>query len=91
MIARGEIGFPICSLASRPGPFSAYLSGEPSAQDGSNSIFLVVTWANMLCTIIGPLIVGVLVRRQKALMKRAEAGASAEGAKRDVLGSWAVK
>ena len=91
MVARGEIGFLISSLANSQGLFSANSSDGSSSQDENSSIFLVVTWAIVLCTIIGPVTVGLLVRRLKALEKRAQAGASVEGVKRNVLGSWGVE
>ena len=91
MVARGEIGFLISSLANSQGLFSANPSEGSPSQDDSSPIFLVVTWAIVLCTIIGPVTVGFLVRRLKGLEERAEAGASAEGAKRDVLGSWGLE
>jgi len=91
MVARGEIGFLISSLANSQGLFSANVSGQSPAQDESDPIFLIVTWAIVLCTIVGPLTVGFLVRRLKTLEERAEAGTSPEGAKRNVLGSWGVE
>lgn len=54
MMARGEIGFLISSLAATTGIFD-------------QETYLVVTWAILLCTIIGPLSVGTLVRRVKRL------------------------
>lgn len=77
MVARGEIGFLISSLAESNGIFG----NEPNGP-----IFLVVTWAIMLCTIIGPLIVGTLVGRVKQLESRA-AGGPGRGR---VLGEWGV-
>jgi len=91
MVARGEIGFLVSSLANSQGLFSAESSEGSPSQEGSSPIFLVVTWAIVLCTIVGPVTVGLLVRRLKALEKRAEAGASVEGVKRNVLGSWGVE
>jgi hypothetical protein len=76
MVARGEIGFLISSLAESKGIF-----GEANGE-----IFLVVTWAIVLCTIIGPIGVGLLVRRLKRLEKQREA----DGGGRDVLGVWGV-
>jgi Kef-type K+ transport system membrane component KefB len=76
MVARGEIGFLISSLAESKGIF-----GEESGE-----IFLVVTWAIVLCTIIGPVGVGLLVRRLKRLERQRDDG----GGGRDVLGVWGV-
>ncbi|KAK7537296.1 Sodium/hydrogen exchanger family-domain-containing protein [Phyllosticta citribraziliensis] len=70
MVARGEIGFLISSVAQSKGVLS-------------DEIFLVATWAIMLCTIIGPLTVGLLVRRVKTLQSSRES-------RRDVLGVWGV-
>lgn len=82
MVARGEIGFLIAALAESTGIFGRPANGGPS------ELFLVVTWAISLCTIIGPICVGLLVNR----VKRLEAGSkvrNGEG-KRDVLGAWGV-
>jgi Kef-type K+ transport system membrane component KefB len=84
MCARGEIGFLISGVAEANGIFSA--SGETSSEP--SDIFLVVTWAIVLCTIIGPLGVGLSVRRVKRLQERKEK--QHEGAGRDVLGVWGV-
>lgn len=84
MVARGEIGFLISSLAESKGIFSS----TSTASNGADKIFLVVTWAIMLCTIIGPLSVGLLVRRVKKLQKN---GRNAVEGRRDVLGVWGVE
>jgi len=83
--ARGEIGFLISDVAESKGVFS--LSGE--ASNGPSDMFLVVTWAIVLCTIIGPLGVGLSVRRVKKLQKRKNE--QQEGTGRDVLGVWGVE
>lgn len=84
MCARGEIGFLISGVAESNGIFSpsGVISSEPS------DIFLVVTWAIVLCTIVGPLGVGLSVRRVKKLQERKNK--QQEGAGRDVLGVWGV-
>jgi hypothetical protein len=79
MVARGEIGFLISSLAESNGIFSSTGSGD-------DEVFLIVTWAIVLCTVIGPVGVGLLVRRLKRLEK--EKGKSGGG--KDVLGVWGV-
>ncbi|KAF2086813.1 Sodium/hydrogen exchanger [Saccharata proteae CBS 121410] len=79
MVARGEIGFLISSLAESKGVFGS------SSSAGSSDIFLTVTWAIMLCTILGPFAVGLLARRVRRLE-----GGRGEG-KRDVLGVWGVE
>lgn len=83
MTARGEIGFLIASLAETTGLFSP--SGEPSTQ--SSEIYLVVTWAIVLCTIIGPLGIGTLAKRVKRLQKER---AEARSVVMDPLGIWGV-
>lgn len=82
MTARGEIGFLIASLAESTGLFKS--SSEPSS--GSSEIYLVVTWAIVLCTIIGPLSVGTLVKRVRRLQNE-KVGSSGTG---DPLGIWGV-
>jgi Kef-type K+ transport system membrane component KefB len=85
MCARGEIGFLISGVAESNGVFSG--SVEPSK--GPSDIFLVVTWAIVLCTMIGPLGVGLSVRRVKKLQERKNR--QQEGIGRDVLGVWGVE
>ncbi|KIV91484.1 hypothetical protein PV10_06019 [Exophiala mesophila] len=77
MVARGEIGFLISALAESNGIFG---------DESNSSIFLIVTWAIMLCTILGPLIVGTLVARVKKMEGRATEGQGRGG----VLGEWGV-
>ncbi|KAH4000647.1 hypothetical protein HBI13_064690 [Parastagonospora nodorum] len=85
MCARGEIGFLISGVAESKGVFSS--SGE--ALNGPSDMFLVVTWAIVLCTIVGPLGVGLSVLRVKKLQKRKNR--QQEGTGRDVLGVWGVE
>ncbi len=82
MTARGEIGFLIVSLAETTGLFAS--STEP--RTGSSEIYLVVTWAIVMCTIIGPLGVGMLVRRVRKL--QSERKKSPGGS--DPLGIWGL-
>ncbi|KAH7386712.1 Sodium/hydrogen exchanger family-domain-containing protein [Phaeosphaeria sp. MPI-PUGE-AT-0046c] len=84
MCARGEIGFLISGVAESNDVFSG--SGETSNEP--SEIFLVVTWAIGLCTLIGPLSVGLSVRRVKKLQERKNR--QQEGTGRDVLGVWGV-
>ncbi|MCJ1403604.1 hypothetical protein MMC11_006827 [Xylographa trunciseda] len=58
MVARGEIGLLVSSLAASRGVFS---SADATAAP-ADELFLVVTWAVVLCTVVGPLGVGALVR-----------------------------
>lgn len=81
MTARGEIGFLIASLAETTGLFASS-SGSP----GSSDIYLVVIWAIVMCTIIGPLSVGTLVKRVRRLQK--ERGRNSRAG--DPLGIWGV-
>ncbi|RMZ73184.1 sodium hydrogen exchanger family [Pyrenophora seminiperda CCB06] len=85
MCARGEIGFLISGVAESRGVFSA----DGKAADEPTDMFLVVTWAIVLCTIMGPLGVGLAVRRVKKLQLRKDK--QEDGAERDVLGVWGVK
>ena len=84
-MARGEIGFLIAALAESKGIFAS--RDEISAEeDGGSRIYLVVTWAVVLCTVIGPVSVGFLVRRVKKVQRqRRELGGG-----EDPLGIWAV-
>lgn len=87
MVARGEIGYLIASLAETDGIFSSQSpsSGGTSGQQGASEMYLVVVWAITLCTFIGPLCVGLLVKRVKALQ---ELRARSSGD--DPLGLWGV-
>lgn len=81
MVARGEIGFLISSLAESNGVFGTVEGG------GSSDIFLVATWAILLCTIIGPVSIGAMVNRVKRLQKVR----ATNTAKPDPLGGWGVE
>lgn len=82
MTARGEIGFLIASLAETTGLFA-----DPSKPTtGSSEIYLVITWAIVLCTIIGPLGVGMLVKRVRRFQKGSESNLGVGGP----LGIWGV-
>lgn len=76
MVARGEIGFLVSSLAQSNGIF-----GEQQA----SPLFLIVTWAIVLCTIVGPIMVGIIVKRLNRLNK-----ASNETRIASALGVWGV-
>jgi hypothetical protein len=81
MVARGEIGFLISSVAESEGIF-----GEPG-EGGSSELYLVVTWAILLCTLLGPIAIGTLtkrVRRLQALERSKKTG------RPDPLGMWGV-
>jgi Kef-type K+ transport system membrane component KefB len=85
MTARGEIGFLISSVAESNGVFSSGRQ-EPGS---SSDIFLIVTWAIVLCTVLGPLGVGLSVRRVKRLEEKKNR--QQEGSGRDVLGVWGME
>ncbi|UQC75133.1 sodium/hydrogen exchanger family protein [Colletotrichum lupini] len=85
MVARGEIGYLISALAESTGIFS----GGSGAPDQPSEMFLIVTWAITLCTIIGPICVGLLVNRVKRL--EALSGKGTHGGGRNVLGAWGVE
>jgi Kef-type K+ transport system membrane component KefB len=63
MVARGEIGYLIASLAQASGTLQLAVRGGPAGTEGED-VFLVIVWAVTLCTILGPVAVGVLVRRR---------------------------
>ncbi|KAF4243336.1 hypothetical protein CNMCM6805_001345 [Aspergillus fumigatiaffinis] len=87
MVARGEIGYLIASLAEADGIFSPHSSSSPatSSQEVDSEIYLVVIWAITLCTFIGPPCVGLLVKRVKTLQSlRTRSGGE------DPLGAWGV-
>lgn len=77
MVSRGEIGFLISSVAESRGVFG----------DSGNPEFLVVTWAILLCTLIGPITVGLLVKRVKRLQQVERRKATGQ---EDPLGIWGV-
>lgn len=79
MIARGEIGYLIASLAQSQGIFNG------GTADGSSDIYLVIIWAISVCTLVGPIAVGTLTRRVKKLQAiRVNAGGE------DPLGVWGI-
>lgn len=84
MCARGEIGFLISGVAESKGVFSS-----TNDASGDSDIFLVVTWAIMLCTFAGPLGVGLSVRRVRKLQGRKNR--EQDGSGKDVLGVWGVE
>ncbi|KAL5357328.1 Sodium/hydrogen exchanger family-domain-containing protein [Aspergillus floccosus] len=80
MVARGEIGYLIASLAESQGMFS-----NGSSSDGPSETYLVIIWAISLCTLVGPISVGTLVKRVKKLQQsRLDSGGP------DPLGVWGI-
>ncbi len=63
MIARGEIGFLIASLSQSSGTLTLKERDGTDAENSGEGIFLVIVWAVVLCTIAGPVGVGIIVRR----------------------------
>ncbi|KAI1741553.1 Sodium/hydrogen exchanger [Xylaria scruposa] len=80
MVSRGEIGFLISSMAESQGVFRR---ADENASEASE-LFLIVTWAIFVCTILGPICTGLLVKRIKRLEKASQASRG------DVLGVWGV-
>ncbi|KAL3264929.1 hypothetical protein ABHI18_000206 [Aspergillus niger] len=78
MVARGEVGYLIASLAESQGMFSSGSNGEIS------EIYLVVIWAISICTLVGPISVGTIVKRVKKLQQ------SRESLGADPLGVWGI-
>jgi len=86
MVARGEIGFLIASVAESEGIFSAEIR---EMEGGSSDLYLYVIWATVTCTILGPVAVGVLVKRVKTLEEERKGAAGGTG-RTGVLGVWGV-
>ena len=89
MISRGEIGFLIASTAESRGVFSSSTPSMKRAEgEESSEVYLIVVWAVVLCTILGPVLTGLLVKRVKRLqgIERRRGG----GEKEDPLGVWGV-
>lgn len=62
MVSRGEIGLLIAQLARTGGDASDTSPGDGSGLLGDEA-FLICIWAILLCTLVGPIGVGVVVRR----------------------------
>ena len=88
MTSRGEIGYLISSLAEGQGVFSNG-SAKRAATDEPSEIFLIVTWAITLCTVLGPVSMGFLVDRVRKLEGKASERSAGED-RSNVLGSWGV-
>ncbi|KAK2813632.1 hypothetical protein FQN50_000028 [Emmonsiellopsis sp. PD_5] len=95
MVARGEIGFLISSLAESSGIFAGSGGGDDGQEArAASDIYLVVTWAIMLCTVIGPVTVGMLVRWVKRLQEQHDKVRGHDGGREgvdDPLGIWGVR
>lgn len=99
MVARGEIGFLISAIAASNGIFAIKHPGVGAEDANGNAnktgedvptsdIYLVVTWAILLCTILGPLALGCLAKRVKRLQAARAQDSHAGG--EDPLGVWGV-
>jgi Kef-type K+ transport system membrane component KefB len=92
MVARGEIGFLISALAATNGIFTSHDPTTPGEESSNltSELYLIVTWAILLCTIVGPLSLGFLAKRVKRLQKgRNQDGG--HGTMEDPLGIWGMK
>lgn len=93
MVARGEIGFLISAVAESQGVFAgrAVQGGQREGRAGvplqASELFLVVTWAILLCTLIGPVVVGLLVRRVRKLQVTER---ERQTGREDPLGEWGL-
>ena len=88
MVARGEIGFLVSAIAQNNSIFDTP-DPDPSSGGTSQDLFLIVTWAIMLCTVIGPVAVGLIVRRVRTLQSKCK-GSAAGGGQTDPLGVWGL-
>jgi hypothetical protein len=66
MVARGEIGFLIASLSQSSGTLTLRRKNNIENESSGEELFLVIVWAVVICTIVGPLGVGIIVRRIRA-------------------------
>ncbi|KAG0651460.1 hypothetical protein D0Z07_2055 [Hyphodiscus hymeniophilus] len=63
MVARGEIGFLIASLSQSSGVLALRYKENMTIESSGEELFLVIVWAVGICTIVGPLGVGLIIRR----------------------------
>ena len=89
MIARGEIGYLIASLAETNGIFSTSASKATEGGQAPSEIYLVTVWAVSVCTLLGPIAVGSLVRRLRRLQCEREDSDTGSRAG-DPLGVWGI-
>ena len=90
MVARGEIGFLIASLSFSAGTLT--LQSTPGTRSdnvtSNQDLFLVITWAVVLCTLLGPIGVGIAVRKLRRLDKESP-NVSPNDVRNLTLGTWA--
>jgi len=66
MVSRGEIGLLIAQIARQGSTANIYSNSESEGGLLSSDAFLVCTWAILVCTLMGPIGVGYVVRRWRA-------------------------
>lgn len=90
MVARGEIGFLIASLSSSSGSLTLQEAGitTPRSTPGDQEVFLVIIWAIVVCTIIGPVGVGMVARKLRSLESKQSDNSPLHFRQR-ILGRWA--
>ncbi len=69
MIARGEMGLLIASLSFSAGTLNVQSAASPRYEKiaSNEELFLVIIWAVVLCTLLGPIGVGIVVRKLRHL------------------------
>lgn len=90
MIARGEIGFLIASLSFSAGTLTVQSAASATYDSitSNQELFLVIIWAVVLCTLFGPIGVGLVVRKLRHL--DGESSNSPPNELRNLaLGTWA--
>lgn len=80
MVSRGEIGFLVSAIAQSSGLFNSV--------NAASSLFLIVTWAIMLCTVVGPVATGMLVKRVRRLQRTER---QTRSGRQDPLGIWGIE
>lgn len=90
MIARGEIGFLIASLSFSAGTLTVQSAASTSYDKPASSqdLFLSITWAVVLCTVFGPIGVGIVVRKLRRMDGECPNGSPNE-VRNLALGTWA--
>lgn len=89
MVARGEIGYLISSLAEAGDVFRDPAKRDIAASNDPTEAFLIITWAITLCTIAGPVTMGLLVGRVRRLEREVSRDAQ-QRQRANVLGSWGI-
>ena len=89
MVARGEIGFLIASSSSSLGTLTLQKVGSTvtSSAAGDQEVLLVIIWSIVVCTIIGPIGVGIVARKLRSLESQ-QLDNSPENHRRRTFGRW---